>query len=121
MKNSKAHASFLQHETVDVMCPSVRDGDVIIAEATIVQCLTVKERKNRNSQLWIKLEPKALEYITRMIAFQAKDYQHNATTTIEVAAAAAATAADHSPEVQEHDPDQKRPRIFEAFTKGAAK
>ena len=70
-KNSKAHARFVgQADVAAVSCSAVHDGEQTIAEETVIRCLAMKRRKNGNSQLWVGLESKALECITRVVAFQ---------------------------------------------------
>lgn len=128
VKNTKLHAKFIgESDVVEVTCLAVFDGEAQIAAETTIACLSMKKRVNRNSQLWVKLESSALDYLRRVIAFQAK----GAAAASEPAAVPPVVSTDAGTADAEAAPSQllevplytpqKRPRIFEALMKGAAK
>ena len=123
-RNTKAHARFVgQTDWVEVTCIAVQDGEQTIAEETVIKCLAMKRRRNRNSQLWVGLESKALDYITRVVAFQAASTTINEGTTPSYSDTpdnrVSAAPIDDAPSA--FCTPQKRPRIFDALMMGAKK
>ena len=114
-RNTKAHARFVgQTDWVEVTCIAVQDGEQTIAEETVIKCLAMKRRRNRNSQLWVGLESKALDYITRVVAFQAASTTINEGTTPSYSdtpdSRVSAALIDDTPSA--FCTPQKRPRSF---------
>ena len=123
-KNTQADARLPgQADCVEVTCSAVKDGEQTIAEETVIKCLAMKRLRNHNSQLWVGMESKALDYITRVVAFQTASTTINEGTTpsdIDTPdKRASAAPMDDTPSA--FCTPTKRPRNFDALMKGAQK
>ena len=123
-KNTWAHARFVgQADFVAVTCSAVHDGELTIAEETVIKRLAMKRRTSGNSQLWVGLESKALGYITRVVAFQTASPAIDEDTTPRYSD----TPDNRASVAPMDDPPSaictpaKRPRNFDALMKGAQK
>ena len=108
---------------MEVTCSAVKDGEQTIAEETVIKCLAMKRRTNRNTQLWVGMESNTLDYITRVVAFQAASTMViEGTTPSDIDTPdnrASAAPIDDAPLA--FCTPTKRPRIFDALMKGAQK